>query len=229
MAAIAIDSEFIIGRTLMLPFTFHTKLEQTLLLGKRARNLRMLIHGIREVPDASIYHHTHRVLLQHHYLSPEPPNDFAYWATEVLNDKILGERLWSIDIIQFGSIGALRERLLEVLEDHAAGTERIVDAPRGEEFHFLASRIFVLPTPFVVSSLGEFREALQRVTINAVYYHMFDARLRLGRGDNDFARWLDDEGYRDLAAEIRGLDPYTQTLEGLRQRLTTMVRDYEHA
>ena len=71
------------------------------------------------------------------------------------------------------------------------------DAPRGEEFHFLASRIFVLPTPFVVSSLGEFREALERVTINSIYYHMFDARLRLARGDNDFSRWLDDEGYRE--------------------------------
>ena len=213
----------------MLPFTLHTKLEQTLLLGKRARNLRMLIHGIREVPDASIYHHTHRFLLQHHYLSPEPPNDFAYWVTEVLNDKILGERLWSIDIIQFGSIGELRERLLEVLEDRAAGMERNVDAPRGEEFHFQASRIFVLPTSLVVTSLGELREALQRVTINAIYYHMFDARLRLERGDNDFSRWLNDGGYRDLAAEIRDLDPYTQTLEGLRQRLISMVRDYEHA
>ncbi len=213
----------------MLPFAFHTKLEQTLLLGRKARNLRMLTDGIREVPDASIYHHTHRFLLQHHYLSPEPPNDFAYWVTEVLNDKVLGERLSSIDIIQFGSIGALRERLLAVLEDHAAGVERIVDAPRGEEFHFLASRIFVLPTTYVAASLDQFREFLGRVTINSIYYHMFDARLRLGRGDNDFSRWLDDEGFRDLAAEIRNLDPYTQTLEGLRNRLTAMVSEYESA
>ena len=213
----------------MLPFAFHTKLEQTLLLGRRARNLRMLTDGIREVTDASIYHHTHRFLLQHHYLSPEPPNDFAYWVTEVLNDKILGERLSSIDIIQFESIAALRARLLEVLEDHTAVMERIVEAPRGEEFHFMASRIFVLPTPFVVSTLGEFRQALEQVTINSIYYHMFDARLRLGRGDNDFSRWLDDEGYPDLAAEIRDLDPYTQTLEGLRKRLTSMVTEYEPA
>lgn len=213
----------------MLPFAFHTKLEQTLLLGRKARNLRMLTDGIREVTDASIYHHTHRFLLQHHYLSPEPPNDFAYWVTEVLNDKILGERLSSIDIIQFESIAALRARLLEVLEEHTAVVERIVEAPRGEEFHFMASRIFVLPTPFVVSTLGEFRQTLEQVTINSIYYHMFDARLRLGRGDNDFSRWLDDEGYPDLAAEIRDLDPYTQTLEGLRKRLTSMVTEYEPA
>jgi len=210
-------------------FRFTTKLDLTYLLGLKAKNALELRALVAEVPAMSIYYHTHHYLQQHHYLSPEPPNDFAYWATEVLNDKILGERLWSIDIIQFGSIGALRERLLAVLEDHAEGVERHVDAPRGEEFHFLASRIFVLPTPLIVTSLATFRDALQRVTINAIYYHMFDARLRLGRGDNDFSRWLDDEGYHELASEIRDLDPYTQTLEGLRQRLISMVRDYEHA
>lgn len=213
----------------MLPFAFHTKLEQTLLLGRRARNLRTLIEGIREVPEASIYHHTHRFLLQHHYLSPEPPNDFAYWVTEVLNDKALGERLSSIDIIQFASIEELRTRLLEVLENHVANIERLVDAPRGEDFHFMASRMFVLPTAFVTSSLTEFREALERVTINAIYYHMFDARLRLSSGDNDFSRWLDDQEYHTLATKIRDLDPYTQTLEGLRKRLVSMVRTYEPA
>jgi Family of unknown function (DUF5752) len=213
----------------MTPFTFYTKLEQTLLLGRKARNLQMLAAGIKEVPPSSIYHHTHRFLLQHHFLSPEPPNDFAYWVTEVLNDKILGERLSSVDIIQFSTIEALRERLLDVLSDHQRGLERVVDAPRGEEFHFMASRMFVLPTSFVAGSLPEFREALAKVTINSIYYHMFDARLRLRRGDNDFSRWLDDGGFRKLAAAIRELDPYTQTLDGLRRRLMSMIRPYESA
>jgi hypothetical protein len=211
----------------MSTFIFHTKLEQTLLLGLRARNVRALAACIREVPDASIYHHTHRFLLQHQYLSPEPPNDFAYWVTEVLNDKELGERLFSIDVIQFQSIGALRDRLLHILDDHAATGERMVDAPRGEEFHFMATRLFVLPTPFLAASVRDFREALEQITISSVYYHMFDARLRLGRGDNDFSRWLDDGGHGTLAADIRSMDPYTQTLDGLRRRLIALARDYE--
>jgi hypothetical protein len=213
----------------MTPFTFHSKLEQTLLLGRKARNVQALAAGVREVPPTSIYYHTHRFLLQHHYLSPEPPNDFAYWVTEVLNEKVLGERLSSIDIIQFGTIETLRGRLLEVLADHLNGLEHVAEAPRGEEFHFMASRMFVLPTPVVVGSLAEFREALAHVSINSIYYHMFDARLRLRRGDNDFSRWLDDGGFRKLAASIRQLDPYTQTLDGLRRRLINMVRPYESA
>src|SRR5574341_1684932 len=75
-------------------FRFNTKFDQTILLGKKARNVAELIDGIWSVPDASIYFHTHKFLQQHHYLSPEPPNDFAYWVTNVLNEETLGEHLW---------------------------------------------------------------------------------------------------------------------------------------
>lgn len=211
----------------MDPFRFHTKLELTILLGLKARNIRALADGIRTVPASSIYHHTHRFLLQHHYLSPEPPNDFAYWTREVANDAMLGERLASVDVIQFRTIEELRGRLLEVLDEHLAGADRVAEAPRGEEFHFMATRMFVLPTAFAAGTLGEFRDALSRVSIHSIYYHMFDARLRLARGDNDFSRWLTDGGWTPLADEIRRLDPYTVTLEGLRKRLLALVRRHE--
>ena len=67
-------------------FRFNTKLDQTILLGKKARNLAELLGGLRTAPDASIYFHTHKFLQQHHYLSPEPPNDFGYWVTNILNE-----------------------------------------------------------------------------------------------------------------------------------------------
>ena len=85
----------------MSVFTFHTKLDQTLILGLKARTVEELLDGITRVPDSSIYHHTHRFLQQHHYLSPEPPNDFAYWVSEVLVDSVLGEQLSSVDTVQF--------------------------------------------------------------------------------------------------------------------------------
>ncbi len=88
-------------------FQFNTKFDRTILLGKKARNVAALGHGVRTVPDGSIYFHTHKFLQQHHYLSPEPPNDFAYWTTHVLNEATLGEQLSSVDIIQFHSITAL--------------------------------------------------------------------------------------------------------------------------
>jgi hypothetical protein len=53
---------------------------------------------------------------------------------------------------------------------------------------------------------------------------MFESRLRLGRGQNDFSAWLQDsldEG--ELAQEIARLDPYTYSLEGLRSVLIQLI------
>jgi len=211
----------------MQPFVFYTKYDQTLLLGRRARNLQTLLEGIKTVPDASLYFHTHRFLLQHHFLSPEPPNDFAYWVTEVLNDDALGERLSSADLVQYHSLADLRAFFVDALEDSLRHADRVADSPRGEEFHFMASRIFVLPTPYTAEGLSDFAAILEHISISALYYHIFDAKLRLGRDDNDFSRWFSDLGHEGLAAKMRLLDPYTQTMEGLRSQILTMVRRYD--
>src|SRR5512135_1824921 len=99
-------------------FRFSSKLDQTTLLGKKASTLPELLDAIRDVPKSSIYYHTHRFLQAHHYLTPEPANDFAYWTSEVLHDLVLGEQLSSIDIVRFTSIGDLQGWLADVIERH---------------------------------------------------------------------------------------------------------------
>ncbi|MEW6510628.1 MAG: DUF5752 family protein [Bacteroidota bacterium] len=210
----------------MSRFQFMTKSDLTLLLGKRARNATELCAGLREVPAMSVYYHTHRFLQQHHYLSPEPPNDFAYWATNVLNDDALGERLASIDIVQFVSIEEIRRQVLTILEDYLQTAERHTDSPRGEEFHFMACQTFVFPTPYVATNLSEFADMLERVSIDSIYYHMFDARMRPELGNNDFSIWIRDSGNPELAKAIQALDPYSRTLEGLRRAVIRLVEDY---
>jgi hypothetical protein len=106
-------------------FRFCTKLDQTLLLGVKARSIHELLEGIRSAPRSSIYYHTHRFLLAHHYLTPEPSNDFAYWVTEVLNDATLGERLSSIDIVGFHTITDLQLHLVELIEKHLHSGSRL--------------------------------------------------------------------------------------------------------
>ncbi len=210
----------------MPEFHFYTKLDQTLLLGIKARNVQGLLEGIRHVPDTSIYYHTHRFLQQHHYLSPEPPNDFAYWVSDVMGDDVLGEQLSSVDLIQFSTIAELRERFIGILEAHIETLERVAMSPAGEEFRFMASRLFVVPTGLVAHSLGEFLEMLGQVSVNSLYYHIFDAKLRLERGQNDFSAWFATLGLAALAGEMRMLDPYTYTLEGLRKRIMVLGREY---
>jgi hypothetical protein len=211
----------------MNEFYFKTKLDQTTLLGLRAKNIPELLEGIRGVPESSIYYHTHKYLHQHHFLSPEPPNDFAYWISEVLNEARLGEIMSSVDIVQFHTLDDLRNRFVEILSEHLRENDKSPTAPQGQEFHFMASRMFVLQTPYVATGLGEFREVLQRVSVNSLYYHIFDAKLRLEKGENDFSRWFRDLGKVQLADELARLDPYTYTLEGLRNKIIKLVESHD--
>jgi hypothetical protein len=56
---------------------------------------------------------------------------------------------------------------------------------------------------------------------------MFDSRLRLGRGENDFSAWFRDIGKPELADKVRTLDPYLSTLEGLRAQIKALVKKYD--
>src|SRR3989338_6771647 len=127
------------------PFRFYTRLHLSELTGLRAATLPQLLALIKEVPGSSIYHHTHRFLQQHQYLSPEPPNDFAYWVAGVLGEDELGERLASIDTIQYTTIRSLREKIAETIEEYLKDNAlaKLKFAREGEEFHFVKSVSFI--------------------------------------------------------------------------------------
>ena len=197
------------------------------LLGWRAKNARELLAGLQEAPGSSVYYHTHRFIQQHLYLSPEPPNDFAFWVTNALGQDALGEQLASVDTVKFRSIGSLRAIFLEILKTALADRNgRNGDCQEGEEFHFMSCRTFILPTSYEAHNLREFREIVQKISIDSIYYHVFEARLRLEKGDNDFSAWFEDLGETKLARDISRLDPYNVTLEGLRQIIVQKVGEY---
>ncbi len=210
------------------PFRFFTRLHVSELTGLRASTLSQLLALIKEVSGSSIYHHTHRFLQQHQYLSPEPPNDFAYWVTGILGEDELGERLASIDTIQFSNIRSLREKIIETIEDYLRNSPlaKLKFAKEGEEFHFVKSVSFILPTNFMAYDLREFVDILKKITIDSIYFHVFEARLRLERGTNDFSYWIETSiGDKELADEITRLDPYTHTLEDLRNTLVRITEN----
>jgi len=208
------------------PFQFCTQYHLVTLLGIKAKNPSELLEGIRKVPPSSIYYHTHRFLQQHHYLSPEPPNDFAYWLTNVLNIRELGELFASVDTTDFGNMEALRSRFIELLECWLAENKYAVDCPPGQEFYFTACKTFVLPLPYTARDLEEFAEVLGKISINSLYFHIFEARMRLEKEENDFAAWFRMQGKHKLAEDLSRLDPYRMTLESLRKRIINMVREY---
>lgn len=208
------------------PFRFFSRSHQVLLLGRRARSIPELLEGVRELPPASIYYHTHRFLQQHHYLSPEPPNDFAYWVTNILNLDDLGESLASVDIMAHTQIEELRQAIVGKLSDHVAAGRHMTTAPPGEEFHFMACKTFVLPTQYIAHDLKEFSEQLSKVTLDTLYFHIFEAPLRLKQEGNDFSTWFSALGHDELARKFAAFDPYTVTLQRLRLRLIATVNKY---
>ncbi len=206
------------------PFKFFTRLNLTELTGLRASNLRQIARYIKKVPASCIYHHTHRFLQQRQYHSPEPPNDFAYWISNVLGEKKLGEQLASIDMARFNDINSLRNAIVEIMDQYLknnflSGFRKL---EKGEAFYFMKSVSFILPTNYVASDLKEFVGALKNITTDSIYFHTFEARLRFERETNDFSDWIKYSiGNEKLADDISKLDPYTHTLEELR---TVMIR-----
>ncbi len=206
------------------PFQFYTRLHLKELTGKKASNLIELREALREMPDSVIYYHTHRFLQEHHYLTPEPTNDFALWVGDVLDDQVLAEKLANIDIFEFTSIHELKTRIVAVIDEYMTHNKDLHNAPEGRELHFIKSISVIAPTQYVAHDLREFIEIMRKVTVDSLYFHMFESRLRLAKGVNDYSTWLKDcLGEDDLASQIAVLDPYNLTLENLRIAIIQLI------
>lgn len=206
------------------PFQFNGRAHLKEITGLRAKNLTELVTHLKTVPEAVVYYHTHNFVEEHHYLTPEPSNDFAVWVNDALGYEVLGERLAAVDTFEFANLGALRERLVNILEDYLASRPNLREAMEGREFYFVKALSVIFPTQYVAHDLREFLENLRKISLGSLYFHIFESRLRLGRGMNDFSIWLRDSlGESELADEIARLDPYTYTLEGLRSSLVRLI------
>ena len=132
----------------------------------------------------------------------------------------------TIDIMQFSKIHDLRVEIIATIENylkenHAA---QLKFAREGEEFYFLKSVSFILPTNYVANDLADFIEIMKKITIDSIYFHIFEARLRLEKKTNDFSNWIESSiGDKELADTLSALDPYTRTLEDLRNAIIEII------
>ncbi|MFH1873692.1 MAG: DUF5752 family protein [Pseudomonadota bacterium] len=207
-------------------FRFFFRLNLLELTGINARTIPELLEHIKTIDDACIFQHTHHFIQRHQYLSPEPPNDFSYWVSEAIGARMLGEELASIDIMGYSNLKAIRKAIIKTLEKAIKKSARLREstAPEGEEFNFLRSISFVFPTEYEAKNLQEFSDSLSKVSISSIYYHLFEARLRLKKQTNDFSNWFVNAlQENEIAAKVAQLDPYTQTGEGIRKHILKLV------
>src|SRR5204862_1413805 len=97
---------------------------------------------------------------------------------------------------------------------------RLSAVPRvefGEPFYFQQSHIVEVALGPGANTLSEFRAGLASVDASAVYFHMVEARARLGRRAGDFAEWIRTSlGLPELADRIEHIDTHMARLERVR-------------
>jgi hypothetical protein len=73
-------------------------------------------------------------------------------------------------------------------------------------------------------TLEEFRDGLQQLPHASLQFHFLTSRLRLHLRTNDFSRWLEEElGRSRLARSVERIDLYTNTLDGVRDRILSLL------
>jgi len=190
------------------------------MLGRTARDEQQLLEAIEEIPPDSLSFHTHSFFLRHKYIAGPYPNDFATWAAIQVRDRVLGEKLGILDPYDFENLEALRVEIVNIIDEHLSQLQIVPRVIYGEPFHFMQSRIIEVPTGLEARSLKEFREILAGVDASAVYYHNFEAILRLGRRTGDFALWIEEQlELPQLAQEISRIDFYMISLESVRRQI----------
>jgi hypothetical protein len=195
--------------------------------GHRAENAQELLSLIGRVDPGVIYHHTHQFFMKATVEVPEYPNDFAVWAAEVLEERALAEKLASLDLYVFNSIEQIRTGLTRTLKAYIKENPELRRARKGDAFFFNDSLTLVFPIESVVRTLGDFIRELQIVGTSSIYFHFFEARMRMERPSDDFSTWLETSlGYPGLAKRIRSLDPYHYSLEGLREEILFILDHY---
>jgi hypothetical protein len=209
------------------PFIFVGCWELREMLGRSARDERQLLEAIEEVPLDSIYYHTHSFLLRHKYIAGPYPNDFATWAAIQLRDRVLGEKLGILSPYDFASLESMRAEIVTIIADHLSRLQVIPRVIYEEPFHFMQSRIIAAPTGFQAQTLSEFRQVLASLDDSVIYYHNFEAILRLGKPKGDFALWVEEQlGLLELGERFSKIHPYQISLESMRRRILSMCDEF---
>jgi hypothetical protein len=210
--AASVDKSFIFRDVVSIPKS----------MGLKACTLKELRDTLAVVSEECIFHHTYQYFSKGHI--QEYTNDFAHWAGENLEERALAEHLSNIDPYSFRSVGKLREELLKVADYYIVNFPSPRDVLPGEEFFFSESISFVFPTGIRARNLAEFLIALKFIDASSIYYHFYEARIRLKKEADDFSKWVDEViGAADIAEEIKSIDPFMHNLKGIREHLVEII------
>jgi hypothetical protein len=207
------------------PFQFATASYLICIENQVAKNLLELEQGISSCSDASIFYHTFQSLGRHHFLTEGFSNDFAQWVFGSCNRPALAERLASVDVRDYVSLMELRNDLCRIVGDYCRANVRAASQEAFEPFYFCETIEEKLPLGREAWTLEEFRDALHDLAHASLQFHFITSRLRLHLRSNDFSQWFSKGlGLTKLAHNVDLIDIYTNTLDGARATILSLVQ-----
>ncbi|HOO56726.1 MAG TPA: DUF5752 family protein [bacterium] len=208
------------------PFEFFTEAHLVEVTGISAKNLNELLDNLHRVSGSVIYCHTFKTMLEHHFITEGFRNDFALWIMDSIGDEELGERLSSIDLIDYVTLRDYRMKMIEIIKDHLSVYPEAGDRPakQGNPFFFCEANTYFMTTYRVANTLEEFANHLRRSSRNSIFFHFIESRLRVGATINDFSVWMIQSlGMNELGRKINALDPYKYSLDDLKDQICELV------
>ena len=205
------------------PFEFKQCVNILKSTGKKARSLHEFREVISEVSAGALFYHICQYYLKGHIL--QYTNDFARWAGEVLEESALAEQLSNIDPYAYASIDEIRRELIRVIDEYLKAYREPREVRPGEEFFFEETVTMIYSAGILVRNLAEFLIAVRYLDASSIYYHFYEARVRLG-GRDDFSNWIEHSlNKRILAEKIRRIDLFMHTIEGTRSHIIEAIEE----
>lgn len=205
------------------PFQFFTAAYLTRVDNQKALNISGLLSGLENCSEASIFYHTFQSLDRHHFLTEGFSNDFAQWALAACNRPELAEALGGLDIRDYLSSAQLRDDLRRIVGEYCAGHSQAAEQTAFEPFYFCEAIEVTVPLGIEAATLEEFRNGVEHLSHESLYFHFIASRLRLHLRTNDFSLWLSALGLDALAQRLNFVDVYTNTLEDARTKILHLL------
>lgn len=196
--------------------------------GKKAQNLKELRDHLLTIHPGSVYYHFWGAMLEPRFEEREYNNDFAAWVRHCLHDDVLAERLSVIDPTEQADMEALRQEVVDIVEQRLDECELIGWSRWDEQFECIRSQIIIFDTQRRITSPPQFLEHVPYMSTSSIFYHFIDARRRTDSGIDDFRSWLQgfEDEYKDLCKLLADVDPYFVTLSELREQLVALFQQY---
>ncbi|MGY6217072.1 DUF5752 family protein [Methylolobus aquaticus] len=210
-----------------VPFVVKDCALLTIATGTRAQNLKELREQLLSVHLGCVYYHFWGGLLHPRFEAREYNNDFATWANRSIHDKTLAERLSVVDPTAFGSLGDLRQELIEVIEERIDEREVLAWAQPDQQFEFIRSQIVVFQTGQQLVLPEDLASRMSQLSLGSLFYHFIDARGRNDSRKDDFSSWLASfgEAYAVMTELLGSVEPYFTSLSELRNELAERFRE----